>query len=215
VKINSIKTLYKEHTWDLSVPEVEHYFLDNGVVSHNSSSILMGNTSPSIEPYSANVYRQDTSSGAYITKNKFLDKIILKESENHKDGWYDDTWASITANDGSVQHLDWMDENTKYVFRTAIEIDQRWIIEHASDRQNYIDQAQSVNLFFRPNVSVKYLHAVHFLAWKNNLKSLYYCRSSKLRKADKVGQRVERKRIEEEIDLQQITDGSSCLSCEG
>jgi ribonucleoside-diphosphate reductase alpha chain len=108
-----------------------------------------------------------------------------------------------------------MDEETKIVYKTANEIDQRWIIEHASDRQAYIDQAQSVNLFFRPDVNVKYLHAIHFMAWKSGLKSLYYCRSSKLRKADKVGQRIERKRIEEEIDMESLAQGESCLSCEG
>jgi len=185
------------------------------VAPNASSSIIMGNTSPSIEPYAANAYRQDTSSGAFITKNRFLDTIIKKEAETRQEGWYDETWASITANDGSVQHLDWLDENTKYVYKTAIELDQRWIIEHAVDRQRYIDQAQSVNLFFAPDTNVKYLHAAHFMAWKGKLKSLYYCRSAKIRKADKVGMKIVRKRIEDEINLQQITDGSSCLACQG
>lgn len=185
------------------------------VAPNASSSIIMGNTSPSIEPYAANAYRQDTTSGAYITKNRFLDAIIRERALTESENWYDDTWADIIANDGSVQHLDWMDEHTKLVFKTAMEIDQRWIIEHASDRQHYIDQAQSVNLFFRPDVGIKYLHAVHFMAWKHGLKSLYYCRSSKLRKADRVGQRVERVRIEEEINLQDVAMGSSCIACEG
>jgi len=185
------------------------------VAPNASSSIIMGNTSPSIEPYAANAYRQDTSSGAFITKNRFLDVIIKKEAQSRKDGWYDEVWANITADDGSVQNLDWMDENTKYVFKTSFEIDQRWVIEHAADRQHYIDQAQSVNLFFRPDVNVKYLHAVHFMAWKQGLKSLYYCRSTKLRKADKVGQKIVRQRLEEDIDLQQVAEGNSCLSCEG
>jgi ribonucleoside-diphosphate reductase alpha chain len=185
------------------------------VAPNASSSIIMGNTSPSIEPYAANAYRQDTSSGAFITKNRFLDAIIVEKAKTEKDGWYDEVWANIIADDGSVQNLDWMDENTKYVFKTSFEIDQRWIIENAADRQNYIDQAQSVNLFFRPDVNVKYLHAVHFMAWKHGLKSLYYCRSTKLRKADKVGQKIVRQRIEEDIDLQQVAEGSSCLACEG
>jgi ribonucleoside-diphosphate reductase alpha chain len=185
------------------------------VAPNASSSIIMGNTSPSIEPYAANAYRQDTSSGAYLTKNRFLDKIIIEEASKHNDAWYDDTWASIIANDGSVQHLEWMDEETKMVYKTANEIDQRWVIEHAADRQEFIDQAQSVNLFFRPDVNIKYLHAIHFMAWKNGLKSLYYCRSSKLRKADKVGQRIERKRIEDEIDMESLVQGNSCIACEG
>jgi ribonucleoside-diphosphate reductase alpha chain len=184
------------------------------VAPNASSSIIMGNTSPSIEPYAANAYRQDTTSGAYLTKNRFLDQLIKQEAQKHDESWYDDTWASIVATDGSVQHLEWMDVVDKEVFKTAMEIDQRWVIEHASDRQHYIDQAQSVNLFFAPDVSIKYLHAVHFLAWKQGLKSLYYCRSSKLRKADRVGQQVQRVRIEEEINLQDLAQGSSCIACE-
>ena len=184
------------------------------VAPNASTSILMGNTSPSIEPYAANAYRQDTTSGAYLNKNRFLDKIIQREAQTRSEAWYDDTWASIIANDGSVQHLDWMSENDKFVFKTANEIDQRWIIEHASDRQQWIDQAQSVNLFFRPDVNIKYLHAVHFMAWKGGLKSLYYCRSSKLRTADKVGQRIERKKIEDEINLETIISGEECLACQ-
>jgi ribonucleoside-diphosphate reductase alpha chain len=185
------------------------------VAPNASSSIIMGNTSPSIEPYAANAYRQDTTSGAYLTKNRFLDVIIKKAAESQKESWYDDTWGSITANDGSVQHLDWMDENTKFVFKTAAELDQRWVVEHAVDRQQWIDQAQSLNLFFRPDTNVKYLHAVHFMAWRGGLKSLYYCRSSKLRKADRVGQQIQRKRIEEEIDLEALAQGTSCIACEG
>jgi ribonucleoside-diphosphate reductase alpha chain len=185
------------------------------IAPNASSSIIMGNTSPSIEPYAANAYRQDTSSGSYLNKNKYLDIIIKKEAENKPASWYDDIWADIIANDGSVQHLDWLSENQKEVFKTANELDQRWIIEHASDRQQYIDQAQSVNVFFRPDVNVKYLHAVHFMAYKGGLKSLYYCRSSKLRKADKVGQRIERKRIEDEISIQDLAEGTTCIACEG
>jgi ribonucleoside-diphosphate reductase alpha chain len=95
-----------------------------------------------------------------------------------------------------------------------MEIDQRWIIQHAADRQQYIDQAQSLNLFFRPNTNVKYLHAVHFMAWKQGLKTLYYCRSEKIGKADKVAKKIERQVIEE-IDLKQIAEGDVCLACEG
>ena len=184
------------------------------IAPNASSSILMGNTSPSIEPYRANAYRQDTLSGAYLNKNRYLDVIIRKEAENHKDGWYEEVWSSIIANDGSVQHLEWMDEYTKDVFKTSMEIDQRWIVQHASDRQKYIDQAQSVNLFFRPDASVKYLHAVHFQAWKQGLKTLYYCRSEKLAKADKVSKKIERQVIEE-IDLKALATEEVCLACEG
>lgn len=184
------------------------------IAPNASSSILMGNTSPSIEPYRANAYRQDTLSGSHLNKNRYLDAIIRKESEAHKDGWYDETWSSIIANDGSVQHLDWMDEWTKDVFKTSMEIDQRWVIQHAADRQQFIDQAQSLNLFFRPDVNVKYLHAVHFMAWKQGLKTLYYCRSEKLAKADKVSKSIERKVIEE-LDMKALASEEVCLACEG
>lgn len=179
------------------------------VAPNASSSLIMGNTSPSIEPYRANVFRQDTMSGAYIYKNRFL-KARLAEIGMDTD----EVWASITANDGSVQHLDIPDE-IKEVFKTAVEIDQRWLVDLAADRQKYIDQGQSLNLFFRPDVNVKYLHAVHFLAWKLELKSLYYCRSDKLRKADKVGNRIERKRLEDDVDLTAVADGDVCVACEG
>ena len=184
------------------------------IAPNASSSIIMGNTSPSVEPYRANAYRQDTLSGASFYKNKYLDKIIKEASESEDKIDYEATWSSIIANDGSVQHLEWMSEWVKEVFKTSMEIDQRWIIEHAADRQEFIDQAQSINLFFRPNINIKYLHAVHFLAWKRGLKTLYYCRSEKIGKADKVAKKIERQIIEE-IDLKQLTEGEACLACEG
>ena len=101
------------------------------------------------------------------------------------------------------------------VFKTAQEIDQRWLIDLAADRQEFIDQGQSLNLFFPADVSIAYLHACHFLAWKVGLKSLYYCRSDKLRKADKLGEKVERHRLEESINMREVLENSSCLACEG
>jgi ribonucleoside-diphosphate reductase alpha chain len=184
------------------------------IAPNASSSIIMGNTSPSIEPYRANAYRQDTLSGSFLNKNRWLDAIIQKHAEIHKEGWADEVWSSIIANDGSVQHLEWLDENTKEVFKTSMEIDQRWVIEHAADRQQYIDQAQSLNVFFRPDSHIKYIHAIHFMAWKKGLKTLYYCRSEKLAKADKVSKKIERKVIEE-IDMSQIAQGNDCIACEG
>ena len=184
------------------------------IAPNASSSIIMGNTSPSIEPYRANAYRQDTLSGAYLNKNRYLDKIIREASESPDKIDYDETWSSIIANDGSVQHLEWMSDWVKDVFKTSMEIDQRWLVEHAADRQQYIDQAQSLNLFFRPDVNVKYLHACHFLAWKKGLKTLYYCRSEKLAKADKVSKKIERQVINE-LDMTAIAQGNECLACEG
>jgi ribonucleoside-diphosphate reductase alpha chain len=185
------------------------------IAPNASSSILMGNTSPSIEPYRANAYRQDTLSGSHLNKNRFLDIVIKEEAKKHDEEWYNEVWRSIIANDGSVQHLDWMDDWNKDVFKTSMEIDQRWVVQHAADRQVHIDQAQSLNVFFRPDSHIKYIHAVHFMAWKLKLKTMYYCRSDKIAKADKVSKRIEREVIKE-IDLTAMTgDESVCLACEG
>ncbi len=182
------------------------------IAPNASSSIIMGNTSPSIEPYRANAYRQDTLSGAYLNKNRWLDQLIKSKITDEQE--YNDVWSSIIANDGSVQHLDILDENEKAVFKTSMEIDQRWVIDLAADRQNYIDQAQSLNLFFRPDAHIKYIHAIHFMAWKKGLKTLYYCRSEKIGKADKVSKRIERQVIKE-LDMTQIAQGNDCIACEG
>jgi ribonucleoside-diphosphate reductase alpha chain len=188
------------------------------IAPNASSSIIMGNTSPSIEPYRANAYRQDTLSGSSLAKNKWLDSVIQKylsgDGDTVSQNDYNDIWSSIIANDGSVQHLTWMDDWTKDVFKTSMEIDQRWLVNHAADRQVYIDQAQSLNLFFRPDVNIMYLHAVHFQAWKQGLKTLYYCRSEKIGKADKVSKRIEREVIKE-LDMKALIDGDACLACEG
>ena len=191
------------------------------VAPNASSSIILGNTSPSVEPWRANAYRQDTLSGSFLNKNRYLDKVIMKHlapdgtpltptGENE----YNDIWSSVIANDGSVQHLTWMSDDNKEVFKTSMEIDQRWVIEHAADRQQYIDQAQSLNVFFRPDSHIKYIHAVHFMAWKKGLKTLYYCRSEKLAKADKVSKKIEREVIKE-LDMTQIAQGNDCIACEG
>ena len=154
------------------------------IAPNASSSIIMGNTSPSIEPYRANAYRQDTLSGSHLHKNKFLDKIIKDKCKADSKLDYDEIWSSIIANDGSVQHLDKLSDWERDVFKTAMEIDQRWLIQHAADRQEWIDQAQSLNVFFRPDANIKYVHAIHYMAWKGGLKTMYYCRSEKIGKAD-------------------------------
>ena len=182
------------------------------VAPNASSSIIMGNTSPSIEPYRANAYRQDTLSGSYLNKNRWLDAIIKEKVKDEDE--YNEIWSSIIANDGSVQHLTILDEAQKDVFKTSMEIDQRWVIDLAADRQVYIDQAQSLNLFFRPDAHIKYVHAIHFMAWKKGLKTLYYCRSEKIGKADKVSKKIEREVIKE-LDMTQIAQGNDCIACEG
>ena len=183
------------------------------IAPNASSSILMNNTSPSIEPFRANAYRQDTLSGAYLNKNRFLNDLLRTKIEDEEE--LTKVWQSIIANDGSVQHLDILTDYEKDVYKTAMEIDQRWIVQHAADRQQYIDQAQSLNLFFRPDSNIKYIHAAHFMAWKAGLKTLYYCRSEKIRKADKLHKRIEREIIKE-IDLKALAQEEEvCLACEG
>jgi len=182
------------------------------IAPNASSSIIMGNTSPSIEPYRANAYRQDTLSGSYLNKNRWLDKIIKEKAKDDND--YNDIWSSIIANDGSVQHLDILSDLEKDIFKTSMEIDQRWVIDLAADRQAYIDQSQSLNVFFRPDAHIKYIHAIHFMAWKKGLKTLYYCRSEKIGKADKVSKKIERQVIKE-LDMTEIAQGNDCIACEG
>jgi len=171
------------------------------IAPNASSSIICGNTSPSIEPYRANAFTQKTKSGSYLMKNKFLEAVLETYGIND-----DKTWSSIIANKGSCQHLSMLSEEEREIFKTAVEINQAWIVEHASARQEYICQAQSVNLFFPPDVSKGDLHNVHMLAWAKNMKTLYYLRSEAIGRADNVSNQVKREVIFEQSD---------CLSCEG
>jgi ribonucleoside-diphosphate reductase alpha chain len=174
------------------------------IAPNASSSIICGNTSPSIEPFRANAYTQKTKSGSYLQKNKYLDDVLMSKIGHTE--VYENTWKSIVANKGSVQHLDMLSEEEKEVFKTAVEINQAWVVEHASNRQPYICQSQSVNLFFPPDVNKGDLHNVHMLAWAKNLKTLYYLRSEAISRADNVSNQVKREIIFEQSD---------CLSCEG
>jgi ribonucleoside-diphosphate reductase alpha chain len=178
-------------------------------VAPNASSSIILNTSPSIEPYRANVYLEKGVSGTKTHKNKYLEQLLESKGKNTQE-----VWSSIIANDGSVAALDCLDEYEKDVFKTSMEIDQVWVIQHAADRQPYICQAQSLNLFFSPTTNVEYLHLIHLMAWKNGLKSLYYCRSDGMRKADKVGKSVMRERIEDMKDMLK-SDEPACAACEG
>ena len=143
-----------------------------------------------------------------------MDKLIEKKCQDNENLNYDRIWSSIIANDGSVQHLRCLTDEEKDLYKTAMEIDQRWVIEHAADRQEYIDQSQSLNVFFRPDTNITYLHAVHFLAWKKGVKTMYYCRSEKIGKADKVSRKIERQIIKE-ISMESLVIGEDCLACEG
>jgi ribonucleoside-diphosphate reductase alpha chain len=181
------------------------------IAPNATSSIICGNVSPSIEPLKANIYNQKTLSGVHTTRNEHFTNL-LKQKYPEQD--IDEVWRSVLANEGSVQHLDFLSAHDKNVFKTALEIDQRWIILHASTRQRFIDQGQSINLFFEPTTNVKYLHDVHFLAWKSGCKALYYCRSENVGRTDKVGKQIERQIIHEiqEIGLEQSDE---CLACSG
>jgi len=208
-----IKTTAEEETRKLAIergacPDDDTASVRNAhllaIAPNASSSIICGNTSPSIEPYRANAYTQKTKSGSNLVKNKFLDNIIREKTTSEEE--YTETWRSIVANKGSVQHLTILDEWDKDVFKTAVEINQSWIVEHASQRQEFICQSQSVNLFFPPDVNKADLHNVHMLAWAKNLKTLYYLRSEAISRADNVTSQAKREIIFEQSD---------CLSCEG
>ena len=171
------------------------------IAPNASSSIICGNTSPSIEPFRANAYTQKTKSGSYLQKNKFLEELLEKYGKND-----DKTWRDIVTNKGSVQHLEFLSDMEKEVFKTAVEINQAWVIEHAAERQQFICQSQSLNLFFPPDVNKGELHNIHMVAWAKNLKTLYYLRSEAISRADNVSNEVKREIIFEQQD---------CLSCEG
>ncbi len=151
-----------------------------------SISIIAGNSSPGIEPYAANVFVQKTLTGSFVVRNKHLAELLESKGMNT-----DEIWSSISTNEGSVQHLDFLSEHEKMIFKTAPEMDQRWVVEHAVDRQPYICQAQSVNLFVSPTIHKRDLHRLHFDAWKKGLKSLYYCRSTSIQRAEKVSHDIE------------------------
>ena len=182
------------------------------IAPNATTSIIMGNTSPSIEPYRANAYRQDTLSGAFFNKNPHLDKLLASKLGSGTVE-LDEAWSNVISNSGSVRDLDCLTSEEKDVFKTAIEIDQRWIVDLASDRQKFIDQGQSVNLFFRPDCDISYIHTAHYEAWVKGLKTLYYCRSESVGHVDKVSRSIER-RVIEEIDMNKIAVGEGCIACE-
>jgi ribonucleoside-diphosphate reductase alpha chain len=150
-----------------------------------SISIICGGASPGIEPIAANVYNHKTLSGSYIVRNPHLKKVLARHGRDDED-----TWTSITVSKGSVQHLDFLTEQERDAFKTAFELDQRWVVEHAADRAPFICQSQSVNLFLPANVHKRDLHQIHVMAWKRGVKSLYYCRSLSIQRADAISQKV-------------------------
>ncbi|MDA8945067.1 ribonucleoside-diphosphate reductase subunit alpha [Candidatus Pelagibacter ubique] len=146
-----------------------------------SISIICGGASPGVEPVAANSYTHKTLSGSFNVRNRYLVELLEKHGKNT-----DDVWSGITTNQGSVSHLDFLTDLEKDVFKTAFELDQKWIIELSGDRTPYISQAQSINLFVPADIHKRELHKIHFDAWKKGLKSLYYCRSKSIQRAENV-----------------------------
>ncbi len=172
-----------------------------------SISIICGGASPGVEPVAANSYTHKTLSGSYNVRNRYLKKIL---KDNGKDD--EETWSSITTNQGSVAHLDFLSDNQKEVFKTAFELDQKWIIELGADRTPYVSQAQSINIFLPADVHKKELHQIHLQAWKKGLKSLYYCRSKSIQRAENVNNGLKSKETED--SSQKDKDYEECLSCQ-
>lgn len=150
-----------------------------------SISIIAGTTSPMTEPVLTNVFSQKTLSGTFTVKNRYLERLLIERGLDTKE-----VWADIIANEGSVQHVDYLTDQEKAIFKTAFEIDQQYVINMAADRQPFIHQSQSVNLFLRPNVNKRKLHHLHMDAWRKGMKSLYYCRSMAVARAEKVNVKV-------------------------
>jgi ribonucleoside-diphosphate reductase alpha chain len=174
------------------------------IAPNASSSVICGGTSPSIEPLRANAFSQKTLSGTFLMKNKYLERVLIRHDRNNKE-----VWKSIVTNGGSVQHLDFLSDEEKKVFKTAIEMDQRLLVDLAADRQQYICQSQSLNLFLPPDVDTKTLHGIHLRAWKGKVKTLYYMRSQALKKVENLSSQIERTIRQ---DYQQ--EEAACVACE-
>ena len=216
-----IKTRAKQKTIALSLekgecPDAKGHGIRNShllAIAPNANSSIIVCTSPSIEPWKSNAYTHRTRVGSYLVKNPHLEEV-LKEYEkeankSNEENWLNKQWTSIILNEGSVQQLEYMSDWHKEVFKTAFELDQRWIVDHASDRQKFICQGQSVNLFFPAGTHKAYVNEVHLRAWKKDLKGLYYLRTNAGATAEKVSQKVEQNKLKD------FSEEEECLSCQG
>ncbi|MDP7142168.1 MAG: ribonucleoside-diphosphate reductase subunit alpha [Alphaproteobacteria bacterium] len=180
-----------------------------------SISIICGGASPGIEPIAANAYTHKTLSGSFPVKNRYLAALLEDKGQNTED-----VWSSIFTNEGSVQHLDFLNDEEKDVFKTAFEIDQRWLVEHAADRTPFVCQAQSLNLFLPANIHKRDLHRIHWEAWEKGVKSLYYCRSKSIQRAesDASWKRTDMSAPQQEQQAEDGTSGDNnyeeCLACQ-
>ena len=194
-------------------PDAEEYgykerFSNKTAIAPTASiSIICGGASPGVEPVAANSYTHKTLSGSYNVRNKYLQEILEKHNKND-----DETWSTITTNQGSVSHLDFLTQLEKDVFKTAFELDQKWIVELGADRTPYVSQAQSINIFLPADVHKKELHQIHFQAWKKGLKSLYYCRSKSIQRAENINNELSTPTTNEKSKENQNYE--ECLSCQ-
>ena len=199
---------------------IEERFTHKMAVAPTASiSIICGNTSPGIEPYNANTFTQKTLTGSFNVRNKYLKKCLEEKGKDTPD-----IWSSIMMNEGSVQHLDFLSDREKVVFKTAFEIDQRWVVDLAADRAKHICQSQSLNVFLKADVNKRYLHELHYKAWEKGVKGMYYLRSKSLQRADKISTAsTQHKQLE--IDLTKPNSDQSgavsttdnqeeCLACQ-
>lgn len=184
-----VKAVYKKRNMHLTA------------IAPNANSSIICGCSPSIEPIKSNAYVHRTRAGSHLVKSESLARVLELHGKNT-----DDVWSSIIMNNGSVQDLEFLNDDEKSVFKTAFELDQSWVVEHAADRQPFICQGQSVNLFFPAGSTKSYVNSVHLRAWKAGLKGLYYLRTNAAVQADKVGLKVERDALK---------DSDECVSCQG
>lgn len=191
---------------------VERFTNKLSVAPTASISIICGNASPGVEPYAANSFTQKTLTGSFIVRNKNLVKLLEEKGKND-----DETWSSIATHEGSVRQLDFLTQDEKDVYKTAFELDQRWLVEHAADRSDFICQAQSVNVFLPGDAHKAELHNIHYQAWKKGVKSLYYCRSTSIQRAEKVSHKVDEythdAEKEEQVTFKQ-NEYDECLACQ-
>jgi ribonucleoside-diphosphate reductase alpha chain len=174
-----------------------------------SISIICGGTSAGIEPIPANIYTHKTLSGSFAVKNPYLEKLLDEKGQNT-----DAVWGSILENEGSVQHLDFLSQDDKDVYKTAFELDQRWVVELAADRTPEICQSQSVNIFLPGDVDKWDLHMLHWQAWERGVKSLYYLRSKSVQRAAYAGSDVAVDGPMNGFDTPEKTDYDECLACQ-
>jgi len=180
-------------------------------IAPNANSSIIVSTSPSIEPSKANAYTHRTRAGSHLVKNAYLEEELEKVGKNTQE-----VWTDIITNGGSVQHLDFLSDEIKDVFKTAIELDQMALVEQGADRQEYLCQGQSLNLFFPAGAEKKDLHKVHFAAWKLGTKGLYYLRTETSQRAENVSTKIARDALKDyETQTMEAASQDECVACQG